>query len=323
LIVDLVARGITARQIITPAALDDAIAALGATGGSTNGVLHLLAIAAEAGLSLDLATIDRLVSRVPLIADLKPGGRYVAADLHRAGGTALVARRLADAGILQGTSPTVSGRTLREEAADAVEAKNQAVVRPLAQPLAASGGLAVLSGSLAPDGAVVKLAGHARRRHHGPARVFDSEELAFEAVQHGAIQSGDVVVIRYEGPRGGPGMREMLAVTAALVGRGLGESVALVTDGRFSGATHGFMVGHVAPEAMDGGPIADVRDGDAVVIDVETRRLDIDVDQSLLTERRRRWQPPAPRYRSGVLAKYAQLVSSAATGAVTGERRAS
>lgn len=323
LIVDLVTRRITARQIITPAALDDAIAALAATGGSTNGVLHLLAIAAEAGLSLDLPTIDRLVNRVPLLADLKPGGRFVAADLHRAGGTALIARRLAEAGILQGTSPTVTGRTLREEAADAMETPLQAVVRPLDRPLATCGGLAVLTGSLAPDGAVVKLVGHARRRHRGPARVFDSEELAFAAVNTGAILSGDVVVIRYEGPRGGPGMREMLAVTAALVGRGLGDAVALVTDGRFSGATHGFMVGHVAPEAIEGGPLADVRDGDPIVIDVETRRLDLDIDPSVLTERRRRWQPPAPRYRSGVLAKYARLVSSAATGAVTIERRAS
>jgi dihydroxy-acid dehydratase len=323
LIVDLVTRGVTARQVITPAALDDAIAALAATGGSTNGVLHLLAIAREAGLSLDLPTIDRLVNRVPVIADLKPGGRFVAADLHRAGGTALIARRLAEAGILQGTSPTVTGRTLREEAANAIETPNQVVVRPLDKPLAKSGGLAVLTGSLAPDGAVVKLVGHARRLHRGPARVFDSEELAFEAVKNGAIQSGDVVVIRYEGPRGGPGMREMLAVTAALVGRGLGETVALVTDGRFSGATYGFMVGHVAPEAIAGGPIADVRDGDPIVIDVETRCLDLDVDPDVLAERRRGWQPPTPRYRSGVLAKYAQLVSSAAVGAVTGERRAS
>jgi dihydroxy-acid dehydratase len=314
----LVARGPLPRQIITPESIENAIMAIAASGGSTNGVLHLLAIAREAGLSLDLETFDRISARVPLLADLKPGGRFVAGDLHRAGGSRLVAQRLQQAGLLHERTITVTGRTLAEEASSAVETPGQEVVRPLDRPLSASGGLAILRGNLAPDGCVVKLAGHALRRHAGPARVFDSEEAAFDAVQRGLVRAGDVVVIRYEGPRGGPGMREMLAVTAAIVGAGLGDSVALVTDGRFSGATHGLMAGHVAPEAAVGGPIAAIADGDTIVFDVSARQLRVDLPDAALAERLARWRPPAPRYTSGVLAKYSRLVTSASLGAVTG-----
>jgi dihydroxy-acid dehydratase len=315
---DLVARDARPRSIITRESIENAIASIATTGGSTNGVLHLLAIALEAGLSLDLETFDRISARVPLLADLKPGGRFVATDLHRAGGTRLLADRLCRGGLLHQAAMTVTGRTIAEEAASAVETPGQEVVRPLDRPIADSGGLAVLRGNLAPDGCVVKLAGHALRRHSGPARVFESEELAFEAVQRGAIRPGDVVVIRYEGPRGGPGMREMLAVTAAIVGAGLGDSVALVTDGRFSGATHGLMAGHVAPEAASRGPIAAIEDGDTIVFDVPARQLRVELSDHTLQNRLSRWRAPSPRYPTGVLAKYSRLVASAAAGAVTG-----
>jgi len=317
-VMQLVRGGIRPRSIITRDALENAIAAVATTGGSTNSVLHLIAIAHEAGLELTLAEFDRISARVPLLADLKPSGRFVATDLHAAGGSRLVARRLLDAGILHQSAPTVSGRTIGEEAMDAVETPGQEVVRPLDRALKPNGGLVILHGNLAPDGAVMKISGANRLQHRGPARVFDSEEAAFDAVQRQAIRANDVVVIRYEGPSGGPGMREMLAVTAAIVGAGLGDSVALVTDGRFSGATRGVMVGHVAPEASRGGPLAAVHEGDEIVIDVASRGIHVGVADDVLQSRLRQWQGPAPRYTSGVLAKYARLVSSAATGAVTG-----
>ncbi len=313
LALDLLRRGVTPSRILTRESVENAFAGVCATGGSTNAVLHLLAIAQEAGVAITIDDFDRISDRTPLLADLKPFGRYTAPDLERAGGERLVARRLLDAGLLR-EARTVSGKSISEEARQAREVPGQDVVRPLSNPLESHGGLAVLRGTLAPDGCVVKLAGHTRRKHSGPARVFESEEEAFEAVQRGAIRAGDVVVIRYEGPRGGPGMREMLAVTAALVGRGLGDSVALVTDGRFSGATHGLMVAHVAPEAAVGGPIALVRDGDVITLDVAARRLDVAAD---FAPRRAAWRPPAPRYTTGAMAKYAALVSSASEGAVT------
>jgi dihydroxy-acid dehydratase len=300
-------------QIITAASLRNAIASVAATGGSTNAVLHILAIARDAGIPLALDEFDKISARTPILADLKPGGRFTAPDMFRAGGMRLLAKRLMEAERLE-DAPTVSGKTIFQEAADAVETPGQEVIRPLLNPLKLSGGLAILRGSLAPEGCVVKLAGHERLSHSGPARVFDSEEAAFEAVQHSKIKEGDVVVIRYEGPVGGPGMREMLAVTGALVGQGLGESIALITDGRFSGATHGLMVGHVAPEAARGGPIALIREGDIISLDVRTRRLDVNAD---LNGRRAEWKPPAPRYTTGVMAKYAKLVSSASEGAIT------
>ena len=318
LVMDLVRRGVRPRDIITHDALENAIAAVATTGGSTNAVLHLIAIAHETGLELSLADFDRISARVPLLADLKPSGRFVATDLHAAGGSRLVARRLLDAGLLHRAAATVSGRTIGEEAMDAVETPGQEVVRPVDRALKSSGGLVILRGNLAPDGAVMKISGANRLEHRGPARVFDSEEAAYDAVERQAIKTNDVVVIRYEGPSGGPGMREMLAVTAAIVGAGLGDSVALVTDGRFSGATRGLMVGHVAPEASRGGPIAAIHDGDEIVIDVANRRIHLDVAEKVLKQRLAEWHGPAPRYTSGVLAKYARLVSSAATGAVTG-----
>jgi dihydroxy-acid dehydratase len=299
-------------------AFDNAIASVATTGGSTNAVLHLMAIAHEAGVDLALNDFDRISAGVPLLADLKPSGRFVATDLYAAGGTALVAKRLIEAGALDTSAPTVTGKTLGEEAATAVEAPGQEVVRPASNPLKPTGGLVILHGNLAPEGSVIKVSGSARVEHRGPARVFDSEDAAFDAVQRQAIKPGDVVVIRYEGPSGGPGMREMLGVTSALMGAGLGDSVALVTDGRFSGATRGFMVGHVAPEAFHGGPLGLLRDGDPIVIDVKNRRLDVELSEKELGERRKRWRAPAPRYTTGVLAKYARLVSSASTGAVTG-----
>jgi len=317
-VMQLVRGGIRPRSILTRDALENAIAAVATTGGSTNSVLHLIAIAHEAGLELTLADFDRISARVPLLADLKPSGRFVATDLHAAGGSRLVARRLLDAGILHRSASTVSGRTIGDEAMDAIETPGQEVVRPLDRALKPNGGLVILQGNLAPDGAVMKISGADRLQHRGPARVFDSEEAAFDAVQRQAIKPNDVVVIRYEGPSGGPGMREMLAVTAAIVGAGLGDSVALVTDGRFSGATRGVMVGHVAPEASRGGPLAAVQEGDQIVIDVASRGIHVDVADDVLQRRLTRWQGPAPRYTSGVLAKYARLVSSAATGAVTG-----
>ena len=317
MVMELLKKGLTARQVITRPALENAVAAVAATGGSTNGVLHLLGVAREAEVELRIDDFDRISSRTPLIADLKPGGRFVANDLYHAGGVPLVARRLLDAGRLDGDCMTVTGRTLGEEVRDVEETPGQEVVRPVSAPLKPTGGLVILRGNLAPEGCVVKVAGHERKLHRGPARVFDREEDSFRAVQNGEIREGDVVVIRYEGPVGGPGMREMLGVTAALVGAGLGESVALLTDGRFSGATHGLMAGHVAPEAARGGPIAVVRDGDAIVFDVDARRLDVEVSGQEMDARLRRWSAPEPRYASGVMAKYARLVSSASEGAVT------
>ncbi len=318
LAVDLMRRGLRPRQILTPAAFENAIAAVAATGGSTNAVLHLMAIAKEAGVKLSLEDFDRISASVPLYADLKPGGRFVATDLYAAGGTPVVAHRLAQAGRLNEAPITVTGRSIGEEAAKAVEAPGQEVVRPLGSPLQPTGGLAILRGNLAPAGCVVKATKTTPRHHRGPARVFDSEEETAEALAAGKIHAGDVVVIRYEGPKGGPGMREMLAVTAAIMGAGLGESVALITDGRFSGATRGLMAGHVAPEAAAGGPIAGVREGDIITIDVEGRKLHIDVSDDELRARLSTWKAPAPRYESGVMAKYARLVSCASIGAVTG-----
>ena len=317
-VMDLVRKGVRPRDIITRAALENAIASVATTGGSTNAVLHLIAIAREAGMSLELADFDRISSRTPLLADLKPSGRFVATDLHAAGGSPLVAKRLVEARAVDGSAATVTGRTLAEEAANAAETPGQEVVRPVAQALKKSGGLVILRGSLAPDGAVMKVSGTERAQHRGTARVFDSEEAAFEAVQKQAIKPGDVVVIRYEGPSGGPGMREMLAVTGAIVGAGLGDTVALITDGRFSGATRGFCIGHIAPEAAHGGPIAAVRDGDTIVIDVATRTLNLEIGERAIKERLAAWRAPQPRYPSGVMAKYARMVSSASLGAVTG-----
>jgi dihydroxy-acid dehydratase len=314
----LVRSAVRPRDIITRGALENAIASVAATGGSTNAVLHLMAIAREAGLALELADFDRISARTPLYVDLKPSGRFVATELHQAGGSPLVARRLLEARAIDGSAQTITGRTLEAEAAEAVEAPGQEVVRPIGQPLKKSGGLVILRGTLAPDGSVMKVSGTERMTHRGPARVFDSEEAAFAAVQRQSIKAGDVVVIRYEGPSGGPGMREMLGVTGAIVGAGLGETVALITDGRFSGATRGFCVGHIAPEASRGGPMAIVRDGDPIVIDVEARRLDIELSEETIAERLAEWTCPKPRYTTGVFAKYVKLVSSASTGAVTG-----
>ena len=318
LVMDVLKRGVRPSDVVTRESLENAIAAVATTGGSTNAVLHLLAIAREAGVTLALEDFDRISARVPLLADLKPGGKYVAIDLHRAGGTRLVANRLQAAGALHVNAMTVTGKTIGEEAARAVETTGQQVVRPVSAPLKPTGGLVILRGNLAPDGCVVKVAGHDFGTHRGPARVFDGEEAAFEAVQSGRIKAGDVVVIRHEGPKGGPGMREMLGVTGAIVGAGLGESVALVTDGRFSGATHGLMAGHVAPEAVAGGPIAAVRDGDIITFDLPARTLHVDITDSEIAERLRQYRPPPPRHTTGVMAKYARLVSSAAEGAVTG-----
>jgi dihydroxy-acid dehydratase len=317
-VVEMLRRGVSARQIVTRQAIENAIRSVAATGGSTNAVLHLLAIARESDVSLTIDEFDVLSQATPLIADLKPGGRYVATDLYAAGGIQLVAQRLAEAGLLYTDAMTVTGHTIGEEAAAAVETAGQKVVHTVAQPLKPSGGLVILKGNLAPDGCVIKIAGHSLRHHRGPARVFDSEEAAFEAVQSGTIRAGDVVVIRYEGPKGGPGMREMLGVTAAIVGAGLGNDVALLTDGRFSGATHGLMAGHVAPEAAVGGPIAALRDGDIITFDVASRRLDVVLSEAEMASRLADWRPRAQRYERGVMAKYARLVSSAAEGATTG-----
>jgi len=316
-VMELLKDDLRPRQILTRDAFENAIVSVAATGGSTNAVLHLLAIAYEAGVGLSLDDFDRISERVPLLADLKPGGRFVATDLFHAGGTGLVAKRLDEAGLLHGSALTVSGRSIGDEAKTANETAAQEVVRPLDRPIKPTGGLAILKGNLAPEGCVVKVAGHEHLHHRGPACVFDSEEAAFAAVQQGRIRAGDVLVIRYEGPRGGPGMREMLGVTAALVGAGLGDSVALLTDGRFSGATRGLMVGHVAPEAASGGPIAAVRDGDVVVFDVERRELRVELSDEEIRKRLASWKQPEARYRTGVMAKYARQVSSAAQGAVT------
>jgi dihydroxy-acid dehydratase len=317
LVMDLLRRGVTARSIINRKSIENAIAGVVASGGSTNGVLHLLAVAREAGVPLTIDDFDAIGRRTPLIVDLVPGGKYVATDLYYAGGVPLVAKRLLDGGLLHADEPTVSGKTIGEEARAAKEAAGQKVVTTLAEPLKKTGGLVILKGNLAPEGCVVKVAGYERLSHRGPARVFECEEDSFAAVRAGHIKPGDVVVIRYEGPKGGPGMREMLGVTAALVGEGLGDKVALLTDGRFSGATRGFMAGHVAPEAQVGGPIAALRDGDIVTLDIETRRLDVELSDAELKNRLADWKAPPPRYTSGVMAKYARHVSSASEGAVT------
>jgi dihydroxy-acid dehydratase len=317
LMMEVLGEGLRPRDIVTRASLENAIAGVAATGGSTNAVLHLTAMARETGIPLDLGDFDRVSRRTPIYASLLPGGEFTAPDLDAAGGTRLVWKRLQDAGLVDATQRAADGRPWSEHAAEARETPGQRVVAPGGQPFKATGGLVILHGNLAPDGAVVKMAGHERSRHEGPARVFDREEDAMEAVKRNAIRPGDVVVIRYEGPKGGPGMREMLGVTAALVGQGLGETVALLTDGRFSGATRGLMVGHVAPEAAVGGPIAAVRDGDTLVVDVEARSLSVKLSPAELARRMRSWQPPPPRYTAGVFAKYAALVSSAAEGAVT------
>ncbi len=316
--VELLKKDVRPRQIVTRKSIENAIASVCMTGGSTNAVLHLLAIAHEAGVALSIDDFDRISSRTPLLADLKPGGRFVATDMYKAGGIPLIAKRLKEAGLLNCEALTVSGRTIGEEADAASETPGQEVVHALSNPLKPTGGLVILKGNLAPEGCVIKVAGHERMSHRGPARVFDGEDMAFKAVSRREIKEGDVVVIRYEGPKGAPGMPEMLGITAALVGQGLGETVALLTDGRFSGATHGLMVGHVAPEAVVGGPIAALRDGDMVTFDIPKRRLDVALSDEEIKQRLKDWKPPTPHYESGVMAKYAQLVSSASRGAVTG-----
>jgi len=317
MLMELLRRGLRPRQIITRASLENAIAAVATTGGSTNAVLHLLAVAREAGVDLSIDDFDLINRRVPLLADLKPGGRFMAADLWAAGGTTLVANRLLEAGVLHADQLTVTGRTIGEEARQATETPGQQVLRPLAKPIKPTGGMVILKGNLAPEGCVVKVAGHSMMSFRVPAKVFDREEDAFAATQRHEIKAGDVVVIRYEGPEGGPGMREMLGVTAAIVGAGLGDSVALLTDGRFSGATHGLMAGHVAPEAARGGPIAALRNGDIILFDVATRKLNVELSQDDIKSRLSQWKAPTPRYTTGVMAKYARHVSSASEGAVT------
>ncbi len=320
LVMDLVRRDVRPRAIVTRKSLENAIAGVAATGGSTNAVLHLLAIAAEFDIPLDIDEFHDVATRTPLIGDLRPGGRYSAADIDAAGGVGIVIRELLKGGLMHGDETTVSGQTLAQIAAAVEETPEQQVFRPIERPIKTTGGLAILRGTLAPEGCVMKLAGHERRQFSGPARVFESENACFEALRRQRIVPGDVVVIRYEGPVGGPGMQEMLSVTGALVGEGLGESVALLTDGRFSGGTRGLMIGHVAPEAALGGPIALVAEGDTVTIDVDRRALDLEVDGAELARRRAAWTAPAPRYRTGVMAKYAALVSSASEGAVTRPR---
>ncbi|GAC1499647.1 MAG: dihydroxy-acid dehydratase [Vulcanimicrobiaceae bacterium] len=317
LIMDLLHRGVRPRDLLTREAFENAIAAAAGTGGSTNSVLHLLALAREAGVPLAIDDFDVISRRTPIMADLRPGGRYVALDVDRAGGIQLIAKNMIAGNLLHANAQTVTGRTLREETDSAVETPGQVVITTADKPFKPTGGIVVLRGNLAPDGAVVKMAGHERPYHRGPARLFDREEDAMHAIEAGRIVAGDVVIIRYEGPRGGPGMREMLGITGAIVGAGLGETVALVTDGRFSGGTRGLMIGHAAPEAAMGGPLAALRDGDIVIIDIDNRRLDTDVAAGELTERLRSWTAPKPHYTSGVFAKYAALVSSAADGAIT------
>ena len=315
-VMSLVEAGTRPSDILTRTSFDNAIASVAASGGSTNAVLHLLALAREAGIPLDIDDFDAISRRTPILADLKPSGRYAAADVDRAGGTRVLAKTLIEAGLVDGSAQTVSHSSLAAEAGQAVETPGQDVMVPLSKPLSKSGGLVILKGNLAPDGGVLKVAGHERPTHSGPARVFDSEEAAMAAILASETNPGDVVVIRYEGPSGGPGMREMLGVTSAIVGAGLGESVALVTDGRFSGATRGLMVGHVAPEAAHGGPIALVETGDQISIDVPARWIELEVDEAELEARRSRWTRPALRYKSGVFNRYSALVSSASQGAV-------
>jgi dihydroxy-acid dehydratase len=318
LAMDLLRKGVLPRRIITRKALHNAIAGVMATGGSTNAVLHLLAVAREAGVKLTIDEFDRVSRKTPLLADMKPWGTYTAPEMHEAGGMGVVAKRLLEAGLLHRDEMTVTGRTIGEEARRAREAPGQKVIRPLSNPLKGYGGLVILRGNLAPEGCVAKVSGQKKDLHRGPARVFNREEDAFQAVKAGKIVADDVVVIRYEGPKGGPGMREMLHVTGAIQGAGLGESVALMTDGRFSGATHGFMIGHIAPEAFEGGPIAAVRNGDTILIDIKKRRLDVELSPAELKKRLKAVKHPRPRYTWGALAKYARLVSSASDGAVTG-----
>jgi dihydroxy-acid dehydratase len=317
LVMELVKNDVRPSQIITREAIENAAAAVVASGGSTNGILHLLAIARELEIPFELDDFERIAARTPVLADLKPSGRYVATDVYKAGGVALIARELAKRGLVHVDAANVDGRSLGEIGAAVEERPGQDVISTIERPHKPTGGLAILRGNLAPDGCVVKLSGRESYHHRGPARVFDSEEDCFAAVKEGKIRDGDVVVIRYEGPAGGPGMREMLQVTAALMGEGLGNTVALITDGRFSGATHGLNVGHISPEAARGGPIAVVREGEAIDIDVESRRLTVEISDDEIAARLRDWSPPPPRYRSGVFAKYAALVSSASEGAVT------
>jgi dihydroxy-acid dehydratase len=317
LVMDILQRGTVPADILTCEAFENAIAAVAATGGSTNAVLHLLALAREANVPLSIDDFDRVSSRTPIIADLKPGGRYTAVGLDRAGGTKLVGRRLVEANLVDGNQLTPTGKTIVEEVEDAEETPGQDVVAPVESPLKETGGLVILKGNLAPEGCVLKVSGDTRLFHEGPARVFESEEEAMEAVTQGRIEEGDVVVVRYEGPKGGPGMREMLGVTAALVGQGLSDSVGLLTDGRFSGATHGLMVGHVAPEAAHRGPIAALKEGDTVTFDVDNRKLEVALSDEEIEDRLKDWKDPVPRYETGVFAKYAALVSSASEGAIT------
>jgi len=319
-VMNVLQKGLRPKDILTRAAFENAIASVAATGGSTNSVLHLLAIAREAGVALEIDDFQTVSERTPLLADLKPSGRFVAADMHRAGGVRLLAKRLLSGKHLHPAAITVTGQTVAAEAENAVEARGQEVIAPLAKPLKATGGLVVLKGNLAPEGCVAKISGHERLEQRGPARVFESEEDAMAAVTGKRIRAGDIVVIRNEGPKGGPGMREMLGVTAAIVGEGLGDSVALLTDGRFSGATHGLMAGHVSPEAALGGPIAAVRDGDVIRFDVRKRVLEVEISDDVLRQRMAQWKAPAPRYPTGVFAKYAALVSSASQGAITRPR---
>ncbi|HLQ47528.1 MAG TPA: dihydroxy-acid dehydratase [Candidatus Dormibacteraeota bacterium] len=321
LVMDLVRADTRPSSIVNRAALDNGIASVAATGGSTNGVLHILAIAHEFGIDLDIDDFGTIADRTPIVADMLPGGRYSASQMYDAGGVGLVMRELLKRDLLHGDAPTVTGETIAQIAAAAIETRGQEVVVPIERPIKPIGGLTILRGSLAPDGCVVKLAGHERRLHRGPARVFDSETACYDAVRAQRIKPGDVVVIRYEGPVGGPGMQEMLQVTGALVGEGLGDSVALITDGRFSGGTHGLMIGHIAPEAALGGPIGLVEEGDEIVIDVDRKAVDMSVSPDVLAERRSRWSAPKPRYAGGVMAKYAALVSTASEGAVTTGRR--
>ena len=318
LVMDMLAADRRPSQIITRKSLENAITSVAATGGSTNGVLHLLAIAHEAQIPLTLEDFHTISQKTPVLADLKPGGQFVATDLYEAGGISFLTKRLAEAGLLHTDELTVTGKSIGEEANAATETEGQQVVRPVDAPLKPTGGFAILRGNLAPDGCVIKLAGQDRTLHRGPARIFEREEDTFAAIKGGQIQPGDVVVIRYEGPTGGPGMREMLGVTAAIVGAGLSEEVALLTDGRFSGATHGFMICHVAPEAAKGGPIAILQEGDEIVIDAKERRLDVELSDAEIQARFEQWTPPEPRYARGVMAKYANSVSSASEGAVTG-----
>lgn len=318
LVMDMLAANRRPSQIITRKSLENAITSVAATGGSTNGVLHLLAIAHEAQIPLTLEDFHAISQRTPVLADLKPGGQFVATDLYRAGGIPLLAKRLAEAGLLHTDELTVTGKTVGDEASQAIETENQKVVLPVDKPLKPTGGFAILRGNLAPDGCVIKLAGQDKMLHRGPVRIFEREEDTFAAIKGGRIKPGDVVAIRYEGPTGGPGMREMLGVTAAIVGAGLSEDVALLTDGRFSGATHGFMICHVAPEAAKGGPLAILEEGDTVVIDAVNRRLDVELSDAEIQARLEKWNPPQPRYTRGVMAKYANAVSSASEGAVTG-----